>query len=211
MRNSERIDLYNKVWSTSVRQLAKEEGISDVALRKRLVKLDIPLPPRGYWAKSEAKRKTIPIPALPAVTREVSAYVTGYAIKTIDPERYTDAQLVEDRPFKFLTDDSVAVIDSFCSSFKVERQLRNVTPWVERLLGAAEKMREEEAKRQRQYRYFGWYAQREEQVYPFKVSAENERRFCGYSIRSISGCSRSREPFPRAKGTTTVITGWIGA
>lgn len=176
MRNSERISLYNKVWSISVRQLAKEEGISDVALRKRLVKLGIPLPPRGYWAKSEAKRKAIPIPVLPAVTREVSAYVTGYAINFIDSEQLTDAQLVEDRPFKFITEDSVAVIEDFSRSLKIERQLRDVTPWVRNLINRAEKRREEEEEKRRRYRSYEWYFGREEQVYPFIVSPRNERR-----------------------------------
>ncbi len=51
--NNKRKELYSKAWKTPIRQLAKVEGISDVALRKRLTKLDIPLPPRGYWAKNE--------------------------------------------------------------------------------------------------------------------------------------------------------------
>ena len=59
--NNEREKLYKDAWKTPISKLAKEEGISDVALRKRLTKLDIPLPPRGYWAKNEEKRQKVPI------------------------------------------------------------------------------------------------------------------------------------------------------
>ncbi len=62
------------------------ERISVVAMRKRLVRLDIPLLPRGYWAKSESKRKGIRAPKLPAVSRELSNVVFGYAVQRIDSE-----------------------------------------------------------------------------------------------------------------------------
>lgn len=52
--NEKRKQLYDEVWKTPVRTLAKQEGISDVALRKRLINLAIPLPPRGYWAKARS-------------------------------------------------------------------------------------------------------------------------------------------------------------
>jgi hypothetical protein len=43
-----RTQLYELVWSTPVTEVAKEFGISDVALAKRCRALRIPLPPRGY-------------------------------------------------------------------------------------------------------------------------------------------------------------------
>ncbi|MDE3016597.1 MAG: hypothetical protein KGI29_06745 [Pseudomonadota bacterium] len=43
--------LYQEVWETPMRQLAKQYDISDVGLAKICRKMDIPTPPRGYWAK----------------------------------------------------------------------------------------------------------------------------------------------------------------
>ena len=43
--------LYKEVWETPMRQLAKQYDISDVGLTKICRKMDIPTPPRGYWAK----------------------------------------------------------------------------------------------------------------------------------------------------------------
>lgn len=56
MKRKERIilqreALYKEVWSMPIMQLAKKYGISDVALAKICRNMEIPLPPRGYWAK----------------------------------------------------------------------------------------------------------------------------------------------------------------
>lgn len=61
--NDKRNELYEEVWKTPVRQLAKAEGISDVALRKRLAKFDIPLPleATGQRARKIAKRSLYPL------------------------------------------------------------------------------------------------------------------------------------------------------
>ena len=49
-----RSKLYELVWTTPVTELAKRFGISDVALAKRCRAINIPLPPRGYWARIAA-------------------------------------------------------------------------------------------------------------------------------------------------------------
>lgn len=63
----ERQKLFDEVWTTPITKLAKEYGLSDVGLRKICIALDIPLPPRGYWAKLAAG-KTIPKPPLQKTT-----------------------------------------------------------------------------------------------------------------------------------------------
>lgn len=59
-----RSQIYELVWTKPVTELAKEFGISDVALAKRCRNLNIPLPPRGYWARVAAgqspKRPRLP-------------------------------------------------------------------------------------------------------------------------------------------------------
>lgn len=63
----ERQRLFDEVWTTPVRTLAKGYGLSDVGLRKICVALDVPLPPRGHWAKLAAG-KSIPKPLLHETT-----------------------------------------------------------------------------------------------------------------------------------------------
>jgi len=49
--------LYAEVWLEPVRTVAKRYEVSDVALAKTCRKLNVPLPPRGYWARSPARRE----------------------------------------------------------------------------------------------------------------------------------------------------------
>src|SRR5439155_16915834 len=46
--------LYEEVWSEPTQKVAKRYGVSDVAIAKACALLDIPKPPRGYWAKKAA-------------------------------------------------------------------------------------------------------------------------------------------------------------
>ena len=59
-----RKELYDLVWCKPVRDVAKDFGMSDVALAKRCRAVRVPIPPRGYWAKvaaGQTPRKT-PLP-----------------------------------------------------------------------------------------------------------------------------------------------------
>lgn len=56
--------LYIRIWETPTIKLAKEFGMSDVALSKICRKLEIPKPPLGYWRKIETGQKK-EIPPLP--------------------------------------------------------------------------------------------------------------------------------------------------
>jgi len=47
-------ELAKMVWERPVSQIAKDLGVSDVALSKRCRVRNIPVPPRGYWAKSKS-------------------------------------------------------------------------------------------------------------------------------------------------------------
>jgi hypothetical protein len=49
-----RQELYEMVWSKPMSSLAKDFGISDVALAKRCREVDVPIPYRGYWARKAA-------------------------------------------------------------------------------------------------------------------------------------------------------------
>jgi hypothetical protein len=49
-----RKELYELVWSKPMVELAKDFGLSDVAVAKRCRKLGVPVPGRGYWARVAA-------------------------------------------------------------------------------------------------------------------------------------------------------------
>ncbi len=49
-----REELFALVWERPTSEIANELGISDVAVGKLCEKLQVPKPPRGYWARVEA-------------------------------------------------------------------------------------------------------------------------------------------------------------
>ena len=51
-----RAELYNLVWSQPMQRLARQFGVSDVALAKACRRAGIPVPKRGCWAKSQADK-----------------------------------------------------------------------------------------------------------------------------------------------------------
>lgn len=61
-----RREFYDLVWSKPMIHLAKELGVSDVALHKICRKHDIPNPPLGWWAKKAAGKavELIPLPEI---------------------------------------------------------------------------------------------------------------------------------------------------
>jgi len=67
--------LYKEVWETPVSQLAPKYGVSDVGLTKMCKRMNIPVPPRGYWAKVSYGYK-IKKPALPAIKSTDLEHIT---------------------------------------------------------------------------------------------------------------------------------------
>jgi hypothetical protein len=61
-----RQELYEQVWTTPTVQLAKQYGISDVAIAKICRRHRIPKPPLGYWARVQHGQKVSrkPLPAI---------------------------------------------------------------------------------------------------------------------------------------------------
>lgn len=67
-----RDDLYRQVWSHPMTHVARELGKSDVAIAKLCRRLEVPVPPRGYWAKLKAGKEVTqtPLPAAAAGASE---------------------------------------------------------------------------------------------------------------------------------------------
>ncbi|CAE6794346.1 hypothetical protein [Nitrospira defluvii] len=57
--------LYDQVWATPMARLAKEYGISDVALAKICKRLKVPYPGRGYWRRKETGKSVKQPPLTP--------------------------------------------------------------------------------------------------------------------------------------------------
>jgi hypothetical protein len=57
--------LYDEVWTEPTQKVAQRYGVSDVAIAKACTMLDIPKPPRGYWAKQAAGHTLPERPMLP--------------------------------------------------------------------------------------------------------------------------------------------------
>lgn len=69
-RAPSREELFALVWEHPATEVACELGISDVALGKLCQRLQVPKPPRGYWARV-ASGKTPRKPPLPAYRTEI--------------------------------------------------------------------------------------------------------------------------------------------
>jgi hypothetical protein len=57
--------LYSQVWAEPMIKVAKKYGISDVGLAKICRRNNIPVPPRGFWARKQAGQK-VDITSLPS-------------------------------------------------------------------------------------------------------------------------------------------------
>jgi len=69
-KNLSREELFALVWEKPTSEIAKDLDLSDVAVGKLCTKLQVPKPPRGYWARIEAGEKPRR-PALGAFRKEI--------------------------------------------------------------------------------------------------------------------------------------------
>jgi hypothetical protein len=79
-----RAELYEKIWATPMRTLAKEFGMSDVGLAKICRKHNIPVPPVGYWRRKETGYR-VNRPQLPN-SKEGVEFLDIYIREKLHPE-----------------------------------------------------------------------------------------------------------------------------
>jgi len=79
-----REELYARVWSVPRLQLAREFGVSDVALGRMCRRRNIPCPPPGYWAQYRAGRQP-PRPLLPLPQGKISRPALFTVSATLGP------------------------------------------------------------------------------------------------------------------------------
>jgi hypothetical protein len=91
-----RKELYERVWTEPVDTLAKEYGLSNVGLGKACRRHDIPVPPRGYWAR-KAAGQNFRRPRLPAASdrrESVTLWAAGRPAAPPDEVEYAVHPLV---------------------------------------------------------------------------------------------------------------------
>jgi hypothetical protein len=79
-----RAEFHELVWSKPITRLAKEFGLSDVAVHKICRKNDVPTPPAGWWAK-KAAGKVVTITPLPAPENETRVRIVATDLGLGDP------------------------------------------------------------------------------------------------------------------------------
>jgi hypothetical protein len=102
-----REELYERVWVTPATRLAKEFGLSDVALGKLCRKMDVPKPYPGYWQQLAAGRRVHKEP-LPPIKQGVPAATYFYPRHPVEPFRPGDGEVLarvaqEDDPVNKIT------------------------------------------------------------------------------------------------------------
>jgi hypothetical protein len=108
----ERKLLYSEVWSQPITKLAPQYGISDVGLKKICRALNVPTPPRGYWAKVQNNINVAKIP-LPKLK---SGQPSTYTIQKRDLMNQKPDNIVEK-----LSDEAVEII----SALKAQKPIIN--------------------------------------------------------------------------------------
>jgi hypothetical protein len=95
--------LYEEVWAKPVVQVSVQYGVSDVAIHKICKSLNVPVPPRGYWARLRAgeKIKKPPLPATKGITEKTGLKSFVGVKEPIAPQQ-TLAFLTEDERQKVL-------------------------------------------------------------------------------------------------------------
>src|SRR5205085_6865750 len=120
-----REELYQKVWAKPATKLAKEFGISDVALGKICKRLDIPKPFPGYWQQIEAGHKVKPTP-LPQLKQGIPSEVVIYPTPAGTPFQPQDPKVVERIKSESQPDNRIRVADTLHHPHPLVRQTRQV-------------------------------------------------------------------------------------
>jgi len=148
-----RQQLYDLVWSGPMTALAKSLAISDVGLAKACRRCDIPLPPRGYWAKLNAGKPVVR-PTLPLRAPGASDRVTvgqdrpQFFRPTGDKDT---ADVISAPPQPPVYDETIEAVEArirqaLPAKFRYVRTLDNAHPQIARLLREDDERREAMAK-----------------------------------------------------------------
>lgn len=142
-----RSQLHGLVWSAPLTLVARPFGISDVALRKTCIKFDIPVPPRGHWAKLQPGKSTTKVMLPPRAAGMDDDVVIG-AGSHYWFDQLTDEEILGPVPERPAFPDDIAVVRdrvrSIIGKVTVARVMMARHPNITRLLA------QDEVRRQKQ-------------------------------------------------------------
>ena len=115
-----RQELYEKVWRTPMRLLAKEFGLSDVGLAKICRSYRIPTPGVGYWAKKEAGRRVKPR-KLPVI-KDPAFQEIVIRKRSADPEGALAPEVSEAIAFEMREENRIVVAENLRSAHPLVRE-----------------------------------------------------------------------------------------
>jgi len=125
-----RAELYDLVWSKPGTALAKEFGVSDVAISKACRRYSIPRPPMGHWAKVKAGKKAHRLPLLergPGMSNEIEIGGSRYHYSY---DRRSDEELAATDPKPPAFEDELSDVKfrvrKNTKKFSVPRVMENV-------------------------------------------------------------------------------------
>lgn len=131
-----REDLYRLVWETPITRLAAGYGITGTGLKKICDRLDVPVPPRGYWARKEAGQPVVQFRLLKA---KAGAPLSAVIHPTPPKEKATPVPVPADNPRAGVKDGALAVperlnkphpvIAAWIDARKGEREASRHRPW----------------------------------------------------------------------------------
>lgn len=162
-RRVSREELFQMVWETPMSRLAEEFGISGNGLAKICDRMDVPYPPRGYWAKKHAGKPVVilKLPPRKADVPELTEIYPTPPKPAVSPEG---------------EQSSVAIAQKI-EGISVPDNLEDLHPRIKAWMAehkTSQKEREQEAKRNR---HDSWYARRllsdltERDLYRFRVTS----------------------------------------
>jgi hypothetical protein len=133
-----RCALFEMVWSEPRSTLSKRFGVSDVALAKKCRLANIPMPPRGYWAKVEAgqQQQRLPLPLRTPGQADTIAFESRELAPPAGPQGHPQPHVYQ---------ESIEVlVDAACTSLGRVRPQRDLT---EPYSGLARLLRKEAGRR----------------------------------------------------------------
>lgn len=140
-----REELHELVWSKPGTALAKEIGVSDVAISKACRRYFIPRPPMGHWAKVKAGKKVHRLPLLargPGMSNEIEIGGRRYHYSY---DRRSDEELAASEPRPPVFEDELSDVKSrvkkSIKKFSVSRELEKVHRLLRRFLDDDEERR----------------------------------------------------------------------
>jgi hypothetical protein len=120
-----REELYEKVWSTPATKLAKEFGISDVALGKICKKLHIPKPYPGYWQQLTVGRR-VHKEKLPPIKQGIPAMTVIHPHQTAAPFQPEDPQVLARIEQESQPGNSITIAETLHSPHPLVRQTKQI-------------------------------------------------------------------------------------